>query len=331
MQLGVIDLEGAGAHIVRRLLAGGHQCVVFDPSRRLVAEFGAECAYGAASVADLANELDAPRAIVLAGPAGSVDGTLAELLPHLEAEDIVVVWGNGSHSDDVRRASTLAASRIHYVDVGVSGTFGVPGQGCCLTIGGEEEVVRYLDPIFAQLAPGDSQPRQDSGTAARGYLHCGPAGAGHFVSMIHDTVQRCLMAAYAEGFGVLHGAGCATTPARYEFDLREIAELWRQGSRLDSPVLELMAGALARLAAPEGESRRPRQTCQGWPAIRAAADEAVAIPVLASAMYRTGRGSHDSDFSTGLLRAVQQASSVAVARDARSSGERRVAWRRRAT
>jgi 6-phosphogluconate dehydrogenase len=322
VQLGVIHLEGAGAHIVRRLLAGGHKCVVFDPSCRLVAELGAECAYGAASVADLANELDAPRAIVLAGPPASIDSTLAELLPHLEAEDIIVVWGNGSYSDDIRRAGTLATRRIHHVDVGVSGTFGVSGQACCLTIGGEDGIVRHLDPILAQLAPGDSKP-QDAGTAARGFLHCGSAGAGHFVAMIHDGIERCLMAACAEGFGVLHGAGGATATAHYEFQLRKIAELWRHGSRLDSPVLDLVADALAGLGGLEGPSRPRRQACEDWQAIRAAADEAVAIPVLASAMYRTGESPHDPDFSTRLLHAVQQASSAEAGREVSRLGGRR--------
>ena len=325
MQVGVIHLEGAGAHIVRRLLAGGHRCVVFDPSCRLVAELGAECAYGAASVADLANELDAPRTIVLAGPPASIDTTLAELLPHLEAEDTIVVWGNGSYSDDIRRAGTLATLRIHHVDVGVSGTFDVSGQACCLTIGGEEGVVRALDPILAQLAPGDSRPRQDAGPVARGFLHCGSAGAGHFVSMIHDGIERCLMAAYAEGFGVLDGAGGGTA-THYDFDLREIAELWRHGSRLDSPVLDLVADALAGPGGLEGTSRPRRQACQDWQPIRAAADEAVAIPVLASAVYRTGEGPHDPDFSTRLLHAVQQASSAEAGREVSRLGAAEAAW-----
>ena len=310
MQVGVIDLGRRGAHIVRRLLAGGHQCVVFDECPRRIAELAAERARGASSVSDLASELDAPRVIWLAVPASAVGRTIAELLPHLEAGDILIDSADSHYVDDIRRGADLGAAHIRYVDVGVSGGIGGgPDQTYCLTIGGDEAVVRALDPIFKQLA------------AEAGYLHCGPAGAGHFVNMIHDGIESCFMEAYAEGFSILRGANVGRMPRgadpqarrltnlehfRYEFNLRDVAEVWRHGSLIASSVLDQIACALAKTAMLEASSGSVRRNREDWPGIRAAVDEAVSVPVLAAATYLGGTARDETDFSRKLVAAVQQ-------------------------
>jgi 6-phosphogluconate dehydrogenase len=230
IQLGVIHLGRTGTHIVRRLLAEGHPCVVYDRSPRVVAELAAERAHGASSVADLVHELDAPRAIWLAGSASDVDATLAELQPHIEAGDVIVDCGESDFADSGRRASSLAGSGVHYVDVGVCGTMGC-GQTYCLTIGGGDAVVRSLEPFLNALAP------------PRGYLHCGPVGSGHFVTMIHNGIERRLTAAYAEGFGLLRGAGGAWTDrgVELEFQVPAIVDVWRHGAPIASPLMERAA------------------------------------------------------------------------------------------
>ncbi|HEX6973399.1 MAG TPA: NAD(P)-binding domain-containing protein [Vicinamibacterales bacterium] len=263
MQIGVIGLGARGARLARTLLAMGHQCVVFDASPRLVAELGAEKAYGAASLADVANELDPPRIIWLAEPPGGVDATIAELRRFLHAGDLIVDCGPSSHLDDIRRARSLSEARIHYVDVGVNGGGDTP----CLTVGGETAAVRRIEPLLKQLA------------APRGYLHCGRPGAGHFVRMIHSAVERCLAAAYAEGLGVLRGA------SEYDFNLGAIATAWKNGSMVSSPVLERLCAALAQdptLHTFAGQDLHQRDE---WSAIRAAVDEAIPTPVLMSAMF----------------------------------------------
>src|SRR6266536_1758938 len=266
MQLGMIGLGRMGANMVRRLLKGGHRYVVFDMSPKAVNELVQEKAAGSSSLQDLVTKIEKPRAVWLMVPAAVVDKTIADLLPHLEAEDILIDGGNSYYVDDIRRAKELAAKRLHYVDVGTSGGVWGLQRGYCMMIGGERDVVKHLDPIFSTLAPGAGDlPRTPGrekfdGTAEQGYLHCGPNGAGHFVKMVHNGIEYGLMAAYAEGFNILEHADCGmqprpadaeTTPLRnpehyqYTFDLIEIAEVWRRGSVVASWLLDLTARALA--------------------------------------------------------------------------------------
>ena len=271
MQLGMIGLGRMGANMVRRLIGGGHSCVVYDMSAAAVQDLVREKATGASSLADFAGKLTAPRAVWLMVPAAVVDKTLAALLPHLEAGDIVIDGGNSNYVDDIRRAQELAAKGIHYVDVGTSGGVWGLERGYCMMIGGEAAIVRHLDPIFARLAPGIGDIARTPGravagaaargTAEQGYLHCGANGAGHFVKMVHNGIEYGLMAAYAEGMNVLRGANVGsaqhavdaeTTPLahpehyRYDFNLPDIAEVWRRGSVIASWLLDLTANALAK-------------------------------------------------------------------------------------
>src|SRR5262249_26938485 len=256
MQLGMIGLGRMGANMVRRLLKGGHDCVVFDMSPDAVNEMAAEKATGASSLADFVKKLDKPRAVWLMVPAAVVDKSIADLLPLLEAGDILIDGGNSYYVDDIRRAKELAPTRIHYVDVGTSGGVWGLERGYCMMIGGEPEVVKRLDPIFATLAPGrgDDVPRTPGrekidGTAEQGYLHCGPNGAGHFVKMVHNGIEYGIMAAYAEGLGILRSANIGKRrsevdaqtmqlrdPEHYQYDLnlRDVAEVWRRGSVIAS-------------------------------------------------------------------------------------------------
>ena len=267
MQLGMIGLGRMGANMVRRLIGGGHSCVVYDMAPKAVQDLVREKATGASSLADFTAKLAAPRAIWLMVPAAVVDKTLAALLPHLAAGDIVIDGGNSNYVDDIRRAQELAAKGIHYVDVGTSGGVWGLERGYCMMIGGEEAIVRHLDPIFARLAPGIGDIARTpgraaaGGTAEQGYLHCGANGAGHFVKMVHNGIEYGLMAAYAEGMNVLRGANVGsaqhavdaeTTPLanpehyRYDFNLPDIAEVWRRGSVIASWLLDLTANALAQ-------------------------------------------------------------------------------------
>jgi 6-phosphogluconate dehydrogenase len=231
MHVGVIDLGRTGAAIARRLLASGRPCVVYDTSPRTVAEIAAERAHGAASVPDLVHELDAPRVIWLTGPPSDIDATIAELRPCVEPEDVIVVCGSSEYAEDGRRASELADLRVHYVDVGLCGEMGRPGGGYCLMVGGEEAVVQSLGPLLETVS------------SPRGYFHCGPAGAGHFVTMIHDGIERRLMAAYTEGFRMLRAASTAWTDRGpdYEFNVPEIVDVWRRGAPVASPVMDKAA------------------------------------------------------------------------------------------
>jgi 6-phosphogluconate dehydrogenase len=309
MQLGVFDLGPTGACIARRLLSAGVRCVVYDRSPRLVAELAAAMAHGACSLADLANELDSPRMIWLACSNDAVDGALKELLPHLDRDDIIVDCTDSYFVDDMRRAADLAAMGVHYVDVGVTSGVDGPDRGLCLTIGGEAAAVRALDPVFRLLADRSVAAGHSETTAARGYLHCGPAGAGHFVNMVHDGIECGLIAAYAEGFSMLRAANAGLEPSKkYEFNLRAIADVWRHGSSmLASPVLDMTARALANDGAAAGCAGRRAPSRRDWLAIRTAADEAVPIPVLASAMYRPAGDGDKASFSTQLLTAVREA------------------------
>jgi 6-phosphogluconate dehydrogenase len=315
-----------GANMVRRLLKGGHQCVVFDMSPKAVKELTEEKAVGTASLADLVKKLEKPRAVWLMVPAAVVDKTIAAALPHLEADDIVIDGGNSWYVDDIRRAQELMPKRIHYVDVGTSGGVWGLERGYCMMIGGETEVVKYLDPIFKTLAPGRGDiartpgREQLGGTADQGYLHCGPNGAGHFVKMVHNGIEYGLMAAYAEGMGVLRGANIGTqehaidaetTPLRhpehyrYDFNLRDIAEVWRRGSVIASWLLDLTAAAFVKDPDLAGFAGQVSDSGEGRWTINAAIDEAVPVPVLSTALYQRFSSRGEADFQDKLLSAMR--------------------------
>jgi len=315
-----------GANMVRRLIRKGHTCVVFDRSPQAVAELVKEHATGADSLVDLVKKLEKPRAVWLMVPAAVVDSTIADLLPLLEAGDILIDGGNSYYVDDIERAKRLASNGIHYVDVGTSGGVWGLERGYCMMIGGEKEIVAHLDPIFLALAPGigDIQrtPGREKlgGTAEHGYLHCGPNGGGHFVKMVHNGIEYGVMAAYAEGLSVLraanvgkreHGADAETTPLRdpehyqYDFNLRDIAEVWRRGSVIASWLLDLTATAL--VADPELSKFAGRVSDSGegrW-TIKAAIDEAVPTPVLTASLYERFSSRGEADYADKLLSAMR--------------------------
>jgi 6-phosphogluconate dehydrogenase len=326
MQLGMIGLGRMGANMVRRLLAGGHRCAVYDRSPKAVEELVREKAVGASSLQDLAKKLAKPRAVWLMVPAAVVDGTIADLLPHLESGDILVDGGNSYYVDDIRRARELAARKIHYVDVGTSGGVWGLTRGYCMMIGGEGEVVKRLDPVFATLAPGMGDiPRTPGrekvgGTAEQGYLHCGPNGAGHFVKMVHNGIEYGIMAAYAEGMGILrsanvgkreHAADAETSPLRdpehyrFDMDLRDIAEVWRRGSVIASWLLDLTAASLLADPTLSKFSGRVSDSGEGRWTIKAAVDEAVPAPVLTAALYARFSSRGEADFQDKLLSAMR--------------------------
>jgi len=326
MQIGMIGLGRMGANMVRRLLNGGHQCVVFDRSPKVVTELTAEKAIGSSSLAEFVKKLTKPRAVWLMVPAAVVDKTIADLLPHLEAEDILIDGGNSYYIDDIRRAKELAPKGIHYVDVGTSGGVWGLERGYCMMIGGEQKIVKQLDPIFATLAPGAGDiPRtpgseKAGGTAEQGYLHCGPNGAGHFVKMVHNGIEYGIMAAYAEGLGVLraanvgkqkHEADAETTPLRdpehyqYELNLPDIAEVWRRGSVIASWLLDLTANALVADPALSKFAGRVSDSGEGRWTIKAAIDEAVPVHVLTAALYERFSSRGEADFADKLLSAMR--------------------------
>lgn len=326
MQLGMIGLGRMGANMVKRLLKGGHQCVVYDMSPKAVADLVQEKAVGASSLADLVKKMQKPRAVWLMVPAAVTDRTIADLLPHLEAGDILIDGGNSYYIDDIRRAKELAPKRLHYVDVGTSGGVWGLERGYCMMIGGENDVVKHLDPVFVTLAPGKGDvsrtPGRDklAGTAEQGYLHCGPNGAGHFVKMVHNGIEYGLMAAYAEGFGVLraanvgkqdHAIDAETTPLRepehyqYDFNLPDIAEVWRRGSVVASWLLDLTANALVEDARLSQFSGRVSDSGEGRWTIKAAIDEAVPVPVLSTALYQRFSSRGEADFQDKLLSAMR--------------------------
>ena len=326
MQLGMIGLGRMGANMVRRLLKGGHDCVVFDMSPKVVSELAAENAVGAASLADLVKKLEKPRAVWLMVPAAVVDNTIADLLPALEADDILIDGGNSYYIDDIRRAKELTPRQIHCVDVGTSGGVWGLERGYCMMIGGERRAVEHLDPIFATLGPGSGDiPRTPGrekmgGTAEQGYLHCGPNGAGHFVKMVHNGIEYGIMAAYAEGLGILrsanvgkqtHAVDAETTPLRdpenyqYDLNLPDIAELWRRGSVIASWLLDLTASALANDHELAGFAGRVSDSGEGRWTIKAAIDEAVPAHVLSAALYERFSSRGEAEFADKLLSAMR--------------------------
>jgi 6-phosphogluconate dehydrogenase len=326
MQLGMIGLGRMGANMVRRLLKNEQECVVFDRSPNVVNELVKEKATGATSLADLVTKLDRPRAIWLMVPAAVVDETIGELSPLLEAGDIIIDGGNSYYVDDIERAKGLRSLGIHYVDVGTSGGIWGLERGYCMMIGGDKEIVQRLDPIFAALAPGiGNVPRTPGreklgGTAEQGYLHCGPNGAGHFVKMIHNGIEYGIMAAYAEGIGILQAADAGksqsevdaeTTPLRdpehyqYEFNLADISEVWRRGSVIASWLLDLTATALATDAQLAKFGGRVSDSGEGRWTIKAAIDEGVPVPVLTTALYERFSSRGEADYADRLLSAMR--------------------------
>jgi 6-phosphogluconate dehydrogenase len=327
MQLGMIGLGRMGANMVRRLIRGGHQCVVFDRSPKAVKELTQEKAVGASSLADFVKQLQKPRAVWLMVPAAAVDATIADLLPLLEKGDILIDGGNSYYIDDIRRAKELAPKGIHYVDVGTSGGVWGLERGYCMMIGGETEVVKRLDPIFARLAPGagDITPtpgrEKANGTSEQGYLHCGPNGAGHFVKMVHNGIEYGIMAAYAEGLGILrsadvgkqqeHAVDAETTPLRdpehyqYDLNLPDIAEVWRRGSVIASWLLDLTASALIKDPKLERFQGRVSDSGEGRWTIKAAIDEAVPAHVLTAALYERFSSRGEADFADKMLSALR--------------------------
>jgi len=326
MQLGMIGLGRMGANMVRRLRKDRHDCVGYDVHAEAVSALEKEGATGAASLAAFVKALARPRAVWLMVPAGVVDATLADLLPLLEADDVVIDGGNSYYHDDIRRAARLRDRRLHYVDVGTSGGVWGLERGFCLMIGGEEPVVRRLDPIFKSLAPGMGQASRTpgreklGGTAEHGYLHCGPAGAGHFVKMVHNGIEYGLMAAYAEGFNILrhanvgasqHATDAETTPLRhpehyrYDLPLGEIAEVWRRGSVVASWLLDLAASALVKSGDLGTFSGRVSDSGEGRWTVQAAIESSVPAPVLSAALFERFSSRGEGDFAAKLLSALR--------------------------
>jgi 6-phosphogluconate dehydrogenase len=326
MELGMIGLGRMGSNMVLRLQRAGHHCVVYDTTPEAVQTLSKEGVVGTTSLEDFANKLKKPRAIWMMLPAAVVDATLKTLIPLLERDDVIIDGGNSYYHDDIRRAADLKPKGIHYVDVGTSGGVWGSERGYCLMIGGDEPVVRGLEPIFSALAPGiEEAPRTPGrekvgGTAEHGFLYCGPSGAGHFVKMVHNGIEYGMMASYAEGLNILHHANAGkkkssvdaeTTPLRdpehyqYDLNLADVAEVWRRGSVIASWLLDLAATSLldspdlAKFAGRVSDSGEGRWT------IRAAIDEAVPAPVLSAALYERFSSRGDDDFADKLLSALR--------------------------
>src|SRR5918992_1573289 len=326
MQLGMVGLGRMGANIVRRLMRNGHECVVFDVNPESIKQIEGEDATGGATLEEFVNKLEKPRAVWVMIPAGITGRVVEQISELLEEGDIIIDGGNSNYRDDVRRAGMLKEKGIHYVDVGTSGgVFGLE-RGYCLMIGGEPEQAKRLDPIFAALAPGvNAAPRTPgdgsvTGTAERGYLHCGPAGAGHFVKMVHNGIEYGIMAAYAEGLNILHHAGVGlhtreadaeTTPLRhpdhyqYQLDLPAITELWRRGSVISSWLLDLTARALRENPDLSSFAGRVSDSGEGRWTIAAAVDESVPVPVLSAALFQRFSSRGEADFANRLLSALR--------------------------
>src|SRR6266478_4433549 len=314
MQMGMIGLGRMGANMARRLLAGGHRCVVFDRSPKAVEELTRAKAVGASTIVDLVKKLETPRAVWLMVPAAAVDATIDEVLPHLTPGDIVIDGGNSYYVDDIRRAKDLAGKKIHYVDVGTSGGVWGLERGYCLMIGGERDVVGRLAPIFQTLAPGTgSIPRTPgreamSGTAEQGYLYCGPSGAGHFVKMIHNGIEYGLMQAYAEGLDILKNASAKTLDPdlRYDLNIADVTEVWRRGSVVSSWLLDLTAHALAENPTLSAYTGVVADSGEGRWTIMAAVEEGVPADVLSASLYARFRSRQEHTFAEKVLSAMRQ-------------------------
>jgi 6-phosphogluconate dehydrogenase len=326
MQLGMIGLGRMGANMVQRLMRDGHDCVVYDLNADAVADLSGKGATGSESFGDLVAKLEKPRAVWMMVPAGVVDQTIAEVAPHLEQGDTLIDGGNSYYHDDLRRSAELRERGIHYLDVGVSGGVWGLERGYCHMIGGDDDAVARLEPIFESLAPGvDAAPRTpgregEPAQSEKGYLHCGPSGAGHFVKMVHNGIEYGVMAAYAEGLNILrhanvgkdsHEVDAETTPLRdpalyqYDLDLPEVAEMWRRGSVIGSWLLDLTASALRKSPGLDDFGGRVSDSGEGrWTAI-AAIDEAVPTPVLSSALFERFSSRGEADFADRLLSAMR--------------------------
>ncbi len=326
MQLGMVGLGRMGANLVRRLMRDGHRCVVYDVNPEAVKQLDAEGATGTSSLQELVDKLEQPRAVWLMLPAAIVDSTLEQLVPLLARGDAVIDGGNSYYRDDITRAERLVAQDIHYVDCGTSGGVWGLERGYCLMIGGETEVVTRLDPIFKTIAPGagSAEPTPGrtgrDGTAADGYLHCGPSGAGHFVKMVHNGVEYGMMAAIAEGLSVIKHANAGnvtqavdaeTTPLRdswaygYDIDVAEVAEVWRRGSVVGSWLVDLIANALARSPDLDNFSGRVSDSGEGRWTVLAAVDEGVPAPVITTSLFARFESRHLGDFTDKILSAMR--------------------------
>ena len=315
MQIGMIGLGRMGANMVRRLRAAGHDCVVWDHNPQAVAALVKEGANGAATLAELVKKLAPPRHVWLMIPAAFVDATLDTLAPLLSADDAVIDGGNSYYRDDIARARRLAERKLHYVDCGTSGGVWGLERGYCLMIGGDKEAVQRLDPIFSALSPGEGTiprtPRRETRDprVERGYLHCGPSGAGHFVKMVHNGIEYGLMQAYAEGFEILRKVSSEAVPAerRYDLDLADIAEVWRRGSVVSSWLLDLTSSALAEDPALSKYSGFVEDSGEGRWTINAAIEEAVPADVLSAALYARFRSRDREGTANKLLSAMRHA------------------------
>jgi 6-phosphogluconate dehydrogenase len=310
MQLGMIGLGRMGANMTRRLVRGGHAITVFDLSADRVHQLAADGARGAASLDDLVQTLPPPRAVWLMVPAGdATERMVSELATRLQAGDAIIDGGNTLYKDDVRRARMLEPRGVHYLDVGTSGGLWGLERGYSLMIGGPRSVVGRLDPIFATLAPGSDGTPTTAGrsTAARGYLHCGPTGAGHFVKMVHNGIEYGLMQAYAEGFDILQTASNGTRPdaERYRLDLPQIAEVWRHGSVIGSWLLDLTASALAEDPDLSAYTGFVQDSGEGRWTIEAAIEQAVSVDVLAASLFARFRSRRDHTFGEKVLSAMR--------------------------
>jgi len=326
MQLGMIGLGRMGGNMVRRLIRGGHQCVVYDRSAEAVSGLVKEGAVGASSIEEFISKLTAPRAVWLMVPAAIVDNTVGELVSRMAKNDVLIDGGNSYYIDDIRRSKQLEPKGIHYVDVGTSGGVWGLERGYCLMIGGDKAAVERLDPIFKTLAPGRGTAdrtagrEKKGGTSEEGYLHCGPSGAGHFVKMVHNGIEYGLMAAYAEGLNILKHANVGkkgqtvdaeTTPLRepehyqYDLNLADVAEVWRRGSVVASWLLDLTALALSDSPDLKDFSGRVSDSGEGRWTVLAAIDEGTPVPVLAAALYQRFSSRGESDFADKLLSAMR--------------------------
>jgi 6-phosphogluconate dehydrogenase len=326
MQIGMIGIGRMGGDMVRRLLRKGHACVVFGRKAAAVEALVEEGAVGALSYPEFVARLETPRVVWMMVPAAAVEGVVAEIVPLLDAGDILIDGGNSNYQDDIRRSSTLQAKGIRYLDVGTSGGVWGLERGYCLMIGGEVDAVQRLDPVFSALAPGSSAAPptpgrgQSGSTAEQGYLHCGASGAGHFVKMIHNGIEYGLMAAYAEGFNILHhanvgkgqqGKDAETAPLRhpehfqYDFNLADIAELWRRGSVIPSWLLDLSAQAFNENPSLDGYAGRVSDSGEGRWTINASIEAGVPTPVLSAALYQRFSSRGEAGFADQLLSAMR--------------------------